>query len=226
LSFILAQTPHLQSLHYEYCPWLEAWPEERLDCLEVRRALESLSRTLTELTISLNPFSSRADGVEEGGVWIKGGRGIGSLAFLSRLTKLEIALPILLSWEGDTGLGLKDVLPSSLEDMCIRDDCISHEGNVFYEERTTEEVQCWIGSKVWRRCTPNLKCVGLRLSTSTGDDWSKESRKTIMNVCEQENLKFWFVKLDPDQEYDAAKDIWYDADNPLRYPLHGPLSER
>ena len=226
LSFILAQTPHLQSLHYEYWPWMEAWPEERLDCTEVRHALESLSHTLTELTISLNPFSSQADEVEEGGVWIKGGRGVGSLVFLSRLTKLEIALPVLLSWEGDTGLGLKDVLPFSLEDMCIRDDCISHTGNVFCEERTIEEVQCWIGNKVWRKCTPNLKCVGLRLCTSIGDDWSKESRKTTMDICEQEGLEFWFVKLDPDQEYDAAKDIWYDADNPLRYPLHGPLSER
>ena len=89
-----------------------------------------LSHTLTGLTISLNPFSSRADGVEEGGVWIEGGRGIGSLAFLSRLTKLEITLPVLLSWEGDTGLGLKDVLPFTLEDMCIRDEYISYTGNV------------------------------------------------------------------------------------------------
>jgi hypothetical protein len=226
LSFVLAQTPHLQSLHYEYCPWLEAGPEERLDCSEVRRALEPLSHTLTGLTVSLNPFSSRADEVEEEGVWIKGGRGIGSLTFLPHLTKLEIALPVLLSWEGDTGLGLKDVLPFSLEDICIRDDCISHTGNVFDEERIIEEVQCWIGSKAWRKCTPNLKCVGLRLCASIGDDWSKESRKTIREVCEQEGLEFWFVKLDPDQEYDTAKDIWYDADNPLRYPLHGPLSER
>jgi hypothetical protein len=163
LSFILAQTPHLRSLHYEYWPWLEAWPVERLNCTEVRRALESLSHTLTALTFSLNPFSSRADGVEEEGVWIEGGRGVSSLAFLSRLTKLEIALPVLLSWEGDTSLVLKDVLPFSLEDMCIRDDCISHTGNVFDEKRTTEEIQCWIGSKVWRKCTPNLKCVGLRL---------------------------------------------------------------
>jgi hypothetical protein len=226
LSFILAQTPHLQSLHCEYCPWLEAGSEERLECSEVRRALEPLSHTLTELTISLNPFSSRADEVEEGVVWIKGGRGIGSLTFLSHLTKLEISLPVLLSWEGDTGLKLKDVLPSSLEDICIRDDCISHTGNVFDEERMIEEVQGWIGSRAWRKHTPNLKCVGLRLCASTGDDWSKESRKVIMDICEQEELEFWFVKLDLDQEYDVVKDIWYDADNPLRYPLHGPLSER
>jgi hypothetical protein len=226
LSFVLTRTPHLQSLHYEYCPWLEAGPEERLDCSEVCRALEPLGHTLTGLTISLSPFSSRADEVEEGVVWINSGRGIGSLTFLSRLTKLEISLPVLLSWEGDTGLGLKDVLPFSLEDMCIRDDCISHTGNVFEEERTIEEVHCWIGSRMWRKYTPNLKCVGLRLCASTGDDWSKESRKAIMDICEQEELEFWFVKLDPDQEYDVVNDIWYDADNPLRYPLHGPLSKR
>ncbi|KAF9694591.1 hypothetical protein EKO04_007318 [Ascochyta lentis] len=226
LSLVLAQTPRLQSLHYGYWPWLEARPEERLDCSQVRCALESLSHTLTDLTISLNPFSSRADEVEEGGIWIKGGRGIGSLTFLSRLTKLEIALPVLFGWEGNTGLGLKDVLPLSLEDLCIRDDCISHTGNVFHEERTIEELQCWIGNKAWRKYTPNLKCVGLRLCTSIGDDWSKESRKNIMDICEQEGLGFWFVKLDPDQEYDAAKDTWYDADNLLRYPLNGPLSGR
>jgi hypothetical protein len=61
---------------------------------------------------------------------------------------------------------------------------------------------------------------------SIGDDWSKTSRKTIMGICEQEGLEFWFVKLDSDQEYEAAKDMWYDADSSLRYPLHGPLSDR
>jgi len=226
LGFVLSQTPYLQSLHYEYCPWLEARLVERLNCTDLRRVLEPLSHTLTELTVSLSPFSSRADEVEEGSVWIENGRGVGSLAFLSRLTKLEIALPVLLGWEGDTGLGLKDVLPFSLEDICIRDDCVSHTGNVFCEKRTIEEVQCWIGSKKWRTSTPNLKYVGLRLCTSIADDWGKESRRTVMDICTQEGLEFWYVKSDPDQEYDAAKDIWYDADNPLRYPLHGPLSEK
>jgi hypothetical protein len=47
-----------------------------------------------------------------------------------------------------------------------------------------------------------------------------------MKICEQEELEFWFVKLDSDQEYDAIKDMWYDADNAPRYPLHGSLSER
>lgn len=47
-----------------------------------------------------------------------------------------------------------------------------------------------------------------------------------MEICETEELEFWFVKSDPDQEYDAAKDEWYDADNVLRYPLCGPLSTR
>lgn len=213
LGFIVAQTPHLQSLHYEYCPWMEAWPEERLDCAEVRHVLQSLIHTLTDLTISLRTFSSRADEVEEGVVWIEGGRGIGSLVFLSRLIKLEIAISVLFSWKGDAGLGLKDVLPYSPKDMCIRDDCFSHPGNVYSEERIVEEIQSWIGSETWKRCNPKLKCVGLRLCKSTGHNWSKESRKTIMDLCEQEGLEFWLVKLDPDQEYDADKDRWYDADN-------------
>jgi hypothetical protein len=79
LSFILAQTPYLQSLHYEYCPWLEVGPEEWLDCPEVRSTLEPLGHTLTGLTISLKPFHSHADEVEEGVVWIKGGQDTGSL---------------------------------------------------------------------------------------------------------------------------------------------------
>lgn len=122
------------------------------------------------MTISLNPFSSEADEVEEGVVWTKDGCGVGSLAFLFRLTKLEIALPTLLGWEGNAGLGLKDALPFSLEDLCIRDDCNSQTGNAFDEERTIEEIRCWIESKAYMHCTPNLKCLGLRLCTSIGDD--------------------------------------------------------
>ncbi|KAJ8118850.1 hypothetical protein OPT61_g236 [Boeremia exigua] len=219
LGVILAQTPHLQSLHYEYWPWLEARTTERLNCIGVRRALEPLSDTLTDLTITLKPFSTEADEVEEAGVWAEGGRGLGSLTFLSRLAKLEIALPVLLGWNGDTGLSLNDGLPSSLRDMCIRDDCVSHAGNVFDEERTVEELRYWIGNKAWRKSTPNLRSFGLRLCASIGDDWGMKSRNLIMDMCEQEGLEFWFIKSDPDQEYDEDKDVWYDADNPLQYPF-------
>lgn len=36
LSLILANTPHRKSLRYEYWPWMEARPKERLDCTEAR----------------------------------------------------------------------------------------------------------------------------------------------------------------------------------------------
>lgn len=47
LDHVLPQNPHSQSLRYEYWPWMEAWPKERLDCTEVRHALEFISHALT-----------------------------------------------------------------------------------------------------------------------------------------------------------------------------------
>ena len=69
------------------------------------------------------------------------------------------------------GIGLKDVSPFSLENMCIRDGCISETGSLFPdEERTTEEeIQYWIGSEVWSKYTPNLECSELGLCKSIGD---------------------------------------------------------
>jgi hypothetical protein len=209
LAFIIKQTPHLRSLIYDHCT------KERVDCMELRHALKFVSHTLTELVIAISSYGCRSR-VGERSSWTEGAQGIGSLAFLSHLTKLEIALPILLNWRGDGGMKLKDVLPYTLEDFCIRDDFVDSDGNAFDEFQTVEEIQNWIGSKVWQRCTPNLKRVGLRLDQSVDLHWLKEPRNKIRNICEMEMLDFWFAKQEPDLEFDEVEGIWVGEWDPLR----------
>lgn len=212
LALILAQTPHLRSLHYNFwCGW-----DEKLDCTELRNALESISHTLTELNISFEPFGTQAEAVDEISNWIIDKQGLGSLVFLSHLTKLEIALPILLRWDGD-GLGLEDVLPSSLEELCLTDDCIHYYKMIWDEERTIEEVRRWLENKAWKKCTPNLKRFGLRLCHATIEEWDLQSRNTLMDICRREGLDSWYEKLHPDCGWFAGR--YEERTDQLRYPL-------
>jgi hypothetical protein len=214
LSFILAQTPRLKSLRYNI--WVPLGSQH--GAIELRDALYSVSQTLEELVISSDAMSSEEeDATIDWNSRRDEGEGLGSLVPLSHLTKLEISLPLLLNWTADSDLSLKDVLPSGLEELCFRDDCVgwSMEWN---EERTVEEVQRWVENKAWKKCTPVMRRVGLRLCDSTGQEWAPKWRKKLINICEKEDLEFWFEKRHHDLEQ-TAEGTYERVDNPLRYPL-------
>ena len=192
LAFLLAQTPHLRSLRYNH--WCDYMDQEKLDCAQLRNALHSVSSTLAELTISLDPFSNEAAATDEINTWVVDQRGIGSLAFLPHLTKLEIALPILIDWSGESGLSLEDVLPSTLEVLCLRDDCVNYHCMIWAEEPTIGLVRRWLENKAWKKHTPSMKRFGLRLIHSSSDEWGTQARNALKYICKSEGLEFWFEK--------------------------------
>lgn len=147
LTFLLAELPHLEILKYDLhrnCVLL-------LDCIELRHALVSVSRTLRELTISYDVLVTEAYEVADNPM---NHQGIGSLRFLSRLTRLEIALPLLLGWRDTARLRLVDALPGSLEEFCLRDDCTDYVHNMWWGKLLSKK--CGIGWKKGQRKTVHL----------------------------------------------------------------------
>lgn len=207
LSLLMANLPILRVLKYKY--WCRAG--QRLDCTELRNALSG-SR-LTELVISVEPYTTAAEEIDEMGPWTVDAQGLGSLAFMPSLTKLEMSLPILLDWRG--GSYLKDTLPPNLEELCLGDEFIHYSGMFWDEEMTVKEVRRWL--KASKSCTPHIKKFGLRLSHSQMDEWGAQPRNALMNMCDRKGLEFWFEKSSPD--YELSNGRYEKTDNSLRYPL-------
>jgi hypothetical protein len=136
---------------------------------------------------------------------------------MCHLTKLEISLPILLGWKEDTGLGLKDVLPSSLEDFCITDDFVGYYDMIWNEEKTADKVRRWLGNKAWKKSTPNMKRVGLRLWNSKGEEWGLKWREIVMNICETEGLECWYERQHGEQELDISTGRCEEVEYPRQY---------
>jgi hypothetical protein len=187
LTFLLAQLPQLESLNYDLhrnCMLL-------LDCIELRHALVSVSRTLRELTISYDVLVTEAYEVADNFVNYQR---IGSLRFLSRLTKLEITLPLLLGWRDTAGLRLVDALPGGLEDFCMRDDCTDYVHNMWQGEITIEEVRHWMEQRSKRNCTPNLKKFGFRVNNLESEQWTNLHHRMLRDICLAEGLQFWSTR--------------------------------
>ncbi|KAJ4299693.1 hypothetical protein N0V90_004939 [Kalmusia sp. IMI 367209] len=159
-----------------------------------------------QLIITFEPFTLEALDHDEVVPYTTANQGLGSLVSLSHLTKLEVALPILLGWRGDAGLGLEDVLPSSLEELCLRDDSIYFEEMIWDGETTIKAVRRWLENEVWKKCTPNLKRIVLKLVRSMEKEWVGESRNALMDICVREGLKFWSEKEDEDFRWKKSKD--------------------
>ena len=224
LAFILAQTPHLENLRYNYC-----CNDGMLDCTGLRSALDFVSGTLTELIIAFEIYEYES--CEEEHVpsswrkddrWNIGVEGPGSLAPLSRLTTLEIALGVLLGRKrDDVGLGLEDVLPSGLEEICVRDDCMRDWGMRWEDEETIEEVGRWLKSKSRKTCTPSIKRLGVRVCETGYEQWGEQWQNSLEQICEAEDVKFWFERRIPGYEWDTSLKRYEKVDNPLQFPWSG-----
>ncbi|KAJ8113442.1 hypothetical protein OPT61_g4432 [Boeremia exigua] len=215
LAFAFAQMPHLRTLKYDF--WCRAG--QKLDCAELCNALKIVRHTLTELVISFEPFTTEAEDIDEMGPWTVNAQGLGSLKFLSKLAKLEIAPSILLDWRGEDDTPLRNTLPSSLERLCLRDDCTHYSGMFWDEDAVIEEVRSWLEHKAWKACTPHMKRFGLRLCHAKIEEWGAQPRNVLVDLCKEAGLESWFEKTHPDHEWDAAKGQYEEADNPLNYPL-------
>jgi hypothetical protein len=180
LTSLLAQTPRLESLQYDYLSGSRDGIH-LLSCTQLRDALRSIAGTLVNLTIS-SPHSSH--------------EGIGSLRFLENLTKLEIPLSILLGWQNEAGLRLAVALPASLKDLCLRDDNIDCKGMMWWEEQTIEEVRHWMMMRTKGISTPHVRRFGYRMCQDLASQWYGHDIKSLMKTCKLEGLECWYERAD------------------------------
>jgi hypothetical protein len=129
LRKLLLATPKLSTLQYDFVQDVDDLYQGKPhygEWAQLTRALRTLSSTLKDLTISVDyhiiddykPEDWDEDWIA--GVWSRRGR-MGSLRDFTKLERLEVPLPVLLGWE-PPGQNLRDVLPSSLRHLCLRDD--------------------------------------------------------------------------------------------------------
>ena len=137
LSAIPAITPNLHTLEYNFVQGLgkvifgEFYNERHYDeWADFTSALTQVQDTLRDLTISLAYYCCEGSDVQEldlewvDRLWERRGY-MGSLRSFSKLERLEIPLPVLLGWNPDFSCKkLRDVLPSSLKELCLRDDLV------------------------------------------------------------------------------------------------------
>ncbi|KAF2438519.1 hypothetical protein P171DRAFT_491184 [Karstenula rhodostoma CBS 690.94] len=208
LTFLLAQTPYLESLTYDF----HRNGTMLFDCVQLRCALHSVAATLRSLTISYEVFATEAYEYTDMSEYLVNHQGLGSLHFLSHLTNLEIALPILLGWKDTAGLRLAAALPASLDTFCLRDDCMDYMNNVWWEEVTIEEVRHWMEQKSTTpgSCTPHLQRFGFRMCESEGEQWNKHHHQILMDICKAAGVQWWSERQ---RDLDGG---WDDVDHPER----------
>lgn len=160
---LTAIAPKLKILEYDY--WLHYYLS--LDTEELRKALSPVKHTLERLTISFEPFSSEAaDPGEEGDRIISGA--LSCLKDFHNLRSLEISIIVLLGWYVRSAKGLDEVLPTSIQTVTLRDDCVSFDDWEWDEEETMGAVTSFL-TKDWQSTTPHLRSLNVRLSAGWRD---------------------------------------------------------
>jgi hypothetical protein len=126
LSNIMSQLLHLKHLSLSflwYADPVNPHVGEHLDCDKLGLALAHRASTLESLKIAVQ-FGSRCalEVTGGGGTYSNWGPrySIGSLGSFTKLQSLQLAPEILLGWEKDTNLSLRDMLPVSLRDLHFR----------------------------------------------------------------------------------------------------------
>ncbi|KAK7727117.1 hypothetical protein SLS57_003151 [Botryosphaeria dothidea] len=120
LASLIQTCPSLQTLDCEIMYDAEyAHSTGAYDFSEIGHALGVLKDTLQSLRLIIILFTTTAIDIGNPGPWgIQASMGHTLKAF-SRLTKLEISLPVLLGWHARGTPSLTDVLPESLEELFV-----------------------------------------------------------------------------------------------------------
>ncbi|KAH0545403.1 hypothetical protein FGG08_000544 [Glutinoglossum americanum] len=129
---MLKATPRLEILQYDYVFDFEEWREpHHHGWKNLSDALAFVSSSLKELTVSVDYINVEPYPPDDYnpewilGTWRRRGD-MGSLRGLASLEKLEIPLPILLGWDPSKGRTLREVLPTGIRELCLRDDLIDN----------------------------------------------------------------------------------------------------
>ncbi|KAF2182855.1 hypothetical protein K469DRAFT_221841 [Zopfia rhizophila CBS 207.26] len=130
LGKLLAATPNLRCLHYEYeCLFNRFGPGALLlDISGLNNALSRVRSTLEECTISLGLASGSASSKEilQQGLQLPPIQGtLTVLKEMKKLTKVEVPMILILGWFSDFAARLEEVLPTGIEELMLRDDFVN-----------------------------------------------------------------------------------------------------
>jgi hypothetical protein len=177
LTKVLACTPNLTSLEYEYCMKYNT----TLWCENLVRALDHVKNTLEHLkfTMRIMDLTKSVYNYVEGRCQLEN---------FPKLVSLHISPSLLLGWKGDTTLRLGDVLPKSLKAVCLTDDLNMAETFDWFDA-LVPVCSAFIEEELWKVYTPQLETIFI---TKPVDDefLLPEEEAVMIDLCDRNGLKF------------------------------------
>ncbi|KAL8652224.1 MAG: hypothetical protein Q9226_004361 [Calogaya cf. arnoldii] len=193
-----AVTPNLRILEYHHAPNLESTialdGHKVLDCRELRRAIDTVSATLIDLTLSIYFYAldqfdeSEGDHIEWG---IRGS--LGNMSNYKKLKSLHVPFVMLLGWSTDTSASLDKVLPWDLSELGLSSDMTGWNNWDWREDAIFQHIASFL---YMRR--GYLEKLELREDRGTGMIGARQ-RATLKTLCSETWIEFEWVKSQYDK---------------------------
>ena len=181
LERLLLTMPALEELDYSYhgCsePRLDEGISTYLDCGKLSRALDCVKSTIRYIQVSVDFYG--AD-VEMGYSWGTLGE-LGSMRGYQMLERLTVPMVVLLSWWSSSAVELAEVLPPSMRELCLTDDLIFFEEWDWIQQDYLDRFYDYLHD--WRRHSPNLERILLRLSSQNSYRWAPNLDRAIVKLA-------------------------------------------
>lgn len=186
---LLSSRPPLEHLQYDYhCAENIRFDRSHyLDISVLCSALEQVSSTLESLTISVG-FESDADGID----CYANGPFKGSCSLHAqgwpRLKYVNMPFVMLVGWKCDSApisKGLEQLLPSSIEKLCLTDELA---GWVTYEWEGSDWVES-LRLMLDTRAIRDLREISLKIGTiRNAAGWEGDDTEKFMSLCRQHEV--------------------------------------
>ncbi|KAF2463660.1 uncharacterized protein BDR25DRAFT_107674 [Lindgomyces ingoldianus] len=206
LAQLLAATPNLRSLHYDYellfnihVPWRPiASPVLQLDNLN--SVLNGVLNTLEEVEISLGlaPGSASQKEIFEQGLSFPVIQGTMTvLKDMANLRRVEVPMIMILGWFPNFAARLEEVLPSGIQELTLRDDFVKY-CPWAVGLNCNKKIRI-IGEYIKDRNVhaPKLKTFKIKLVSSRNNDWLYEAVVELRAAIGGEGISSYrFLKED------------------------------
>ncbi|KAF2135575.1 uncharacterized protein K452DRAFT_363086 [Aplosporella prunicola CBS 121167] len=213
LSAILPVFPNLTTFEFDYArtyDTIESGDKSitpGFDGTIIKEAIESCSSSLENLRISVQATQDSGPLRPHFDWWH---RSCGDMRSFPVLRSLSISMVMLLGWYPNRLPRLADVLPRSLEKLCIEDDCQFQEIG-WNDLRIIREFNHFFRTP-WTAVTPKLKLVRLECPVAYYE-WNEPQRRQFQELCSKEGLEceIWKHEMDSteserEEEYEQRHD--------------------
>ncbi|KAL4878029.1 hypothetical protein BJY04DRAFT_221599 [Aspergillus karnatakaensis] len=201
LGEVLAVTPNLQSLHWEwyYDEDVQDWiVKQTVDLDKIAAELSLVQGSLTHLTITAEIGS----GVLRPAIKTRGS--LHAMVSFDMLKTLHIPWAFLVGFAQDPTKRLQDSIPRNIERLTLTDDlALQNDDEVepdwpcweWEDHVMVDLIQAWLVE--WRTCTPCLRGVSLILSYIDTDrgQWLPEMRDRLVGLGSEAGVRVELVEV-------------------------------